>query len=34
VFSGPTPIFTTTPQAATTNPNGAPPPAVQMQGHK
>jgi hypothetical protein len=36
VFSGPSPIFTTTPSASTgtTNPNGAPSPAVQMQGHR
>lgn len=34
VFSGPTPVFTSTPTQATTNPNGPTSPAVQMQGHR
>jgi hypothetical protein len=34
VFSGPNPIFTSTPAPATTNPSGPPSPAVQMQGHR
>jgi hypothetical protein len=34
VFSGPSPIFTTTPSPTTTSPNGPPAPAVQMQGHR
>ena len=34
VFSGPNPIFTSTPAPATGSPNGAPSPAVQMQGRR
>ena len=34
VFSGPNPIFTSTPAPATTNPNGSPSPAAQMQGRR
>ena len=33
-FSAPNPIFTSTPAPAATNPNGAPPAAVQMQGRR
>jgi len=34
VFSGPNPIFTSTPAPATTSSNGPPSPAVQMQGRR
>ena len=33
-FSAPNPIFTTTPAPAASTPNGAPSPAVQMQGRR